>query len=557
MTEAVGLVQQFVQRTGQLYSLPAAAAEVLRLTGDPQASSAAFKECLERDPALAARILRVVNSSLFGVSRQVTDLSQALSLLGMRPLKLLVLGFSLPKELFTGLEATVLTRYWQHTLIKAVGARELAERQWHIGGDEPFLAGLVQDIGLLALVQHLGEPYQTLLGLVDQQPGGNLLERELETLGFDHVVLSARLLAHWGLPAGICASISVPPSEARIAELSPSERTLPQILHLAELLARLLEHPEGPALAELTAIGGRYCNLTSVELTPLVEALQHKVAALASVLALELEDGQPYVDLLVAAQRRLADESIDAAVQLASLTPEAEILDLANRLQGELAIACGRPPAAADSRERSAGPPTTERTSFPTEAARPLDDVAPPDRSQHGAVVTASARLGTLNLAATTDASLQSRVAAAVQRCRHLRRPVSLALFEIDRFSDVLVELGPAGMAEVTHWLRVAVADWTGQRAGATLVSDSCLAIVWEDCPRNEGVQMARQVLASVKPWSSAEFVLRTDLTLSCGLATVDFAPKNFDPQALIDAAQRCLSGAQLSGGDTVKSIAF
>src|SRR5688572_10211847 len=98
-TETVGLVQQFVERTGQLYSLPAAAAEVLHLTGEPTIDPRAIKACLESDPALTVRILRVVNSSLFGASRQVTDLSQALTLLGIRPLKILVLGFSLPKEL--------------------------------------------------------------------------------------------------------------------------------------------------------------------------------------------------------------------------------------------------------------------------------------------------------------------------------------------------------------------------------------------------------------------------------------------------------------------------
>ena len=85
MTETVGLVEQFVQRTGQLYSLPAAAAEVLRLTSEPRVDSAALKSCLERDPALATRILRVVNSSLFGASRTITDLPQALTLLGIRP----------------------------------------------------------------------------------------------------------------------------------------------------------------------------------------------------------------------------------------------------------------------------------------------------------------------------------------------------------------------------------------------------------------------------------------------------------------------------------------
>src|SRR4029079_8447270 len=171
------------------------------------------------DPALAARILRVVNSSLFGPSRQVTDLNQALTLLGIRPLKMLVLGFSLPKELFAGLEAQVLARYWRQTLITAVAARETSERLWRVPGDEPFLAGLVQDIGVLALIQQFGEAYMKLLSPV-QMHRGSLLERRVETLGFDHLILSARLLGHWGLPAGLCAAISIAPSEDRINELT-------------------------------------------------------------------------------------------------------------------------------------------------------------------------------------------------------------------------------------------------------------------------------------------------------------------------------------------------
>src|SRR5438309_4858112 len=177
-TETVGLVQQFVERTGQLYSLPAVAAEVLHLTSEPQIDPRLLRQCIESDPALAARLLRVVNSSLFAPSRHVTDLNQALTLLGIRPLKMLVLGFSLPKELFAGLEAEVLGRYWRQTLIKAVAARELSERLWQTPGDEPFLAGLVQDIGVLALIQQLGPSYEKLLSLV-QSNGGSLIECEL------------------------------------------------------------------------------------------------------------------------------------------------------------------------------------------------------------------------------------------------------------------------------------------------------------------------------------------------------------------------------------------
>jgi HD-like signal output (HDOD) protein len=303
---ATGLVQQIVEGTGQLYSLPAAAAEVLRLTAEPRIDARRVRECLELDPALTARILKVVNSSLFSLSRQVTDLGQALSLLGTRPLRMLVLGFSLPKELFAELEGEVLGRYWRHSLIKAVAARELAERVWQIPGDEAFTAGLVQDIGILALCQQVGPSYVQFLDHL-QQHGGNLIDRELETLGFDHAVLTARLLSHWGLPASLCAAISVPPDERAVAALAPAERALPQILHLAELAARLVEQPYGPALHDLLKVGGRYVRLTYESLQPVIAVLQQKVEQLAEVLDLALPEGESYTDLLVAAHRRLGE----------------------------------------------------------------------------------------------------------------------------------------------------------------------------------------------------------------------------------------------------------
>ncbi|HEX5104664.1 MAG TPA: HDOD domain-containing protein, partial [Pirellulaceae bacterium] len=323
-TTSTGLVQQFIRQTERLYSLPAVAMEALRLASEPHVDAVALKQCIERDPALTARILRVVNSSLFAASRQVTDLNQALSLLGTRPLKMLVLGFSLPKELFTGIEADVLARYWRRTLTKAAAARELAQRLWRLSGDDAFTAGLVQDIGVLVLVQQLGEPYLHLLDHV-QVHGGNLLERELDSLGFDHRVLGARLLAHWGLPAGLCAAVAVPPNLERVEALEPADRTLPQILHLAELLARMLEQPYGTALRDLLAAGAKYRGLTYEGLRPIVAVLQRQVTELADVLSLELPEQQSYADLLIAAQERLANETACATAELLSADPEAEL----------------------------------------------------------------------------------------------------------------------------------------------------------------------------------------------------------------------------------------
>ena len=163
MIDSATTLDHLAARCGQLYSLPGVAMQVLQLTRNPQVDTRALKECIENDPAISSRILRVVNSSLFGLSREVSDLNQALALLGIKPLKLLVLGFSLPSGLFLDVEAKTLLWYWKHTLTKAVAGRELSHRLWRIPGDEAFLAGLFQDLGVLVLFQQLGQPYARFL----------------------------------------------------------------------------------------------------------------------------------------------------------------------------------------------------------------------------------------------------------------------------------------------------------------------------------------------------------------------------------------------------------
>ena len=82
--------EQLILEVGDLYSLPAVAMEVLALARDPALDAADLKASLERDPALAAKVLRVVNSSLFGLAHPVSSLNQAITMLGLRPLKIAI-----------------------------------------------------------------------------------------------------------------------------------------------------------------------------------------------------------------------------------------------------------------------------------------------------------------------------------------------------------------------------------------------------------------------------------------------------------------------------------
>ncbi len=277
MSDPAATLDRLVAKAEQLYSLPTVAMEVLQLTDNPQVDTRALKECIENDPALTGKILRVVNSSLFGLSRVISDLNQALAFLGTKPLKLLVLGFSLPSGLYAGIEFRTLGWHWRHTLTKAVAARELSERLWHVPGDDAFIVGLLQDIGLLLLVQQLGEPFTRFLDRVVASHM-DLAAMELGALGFVHAELSSRLLERWRLPENLVAAVAAD-AQKLPADVTASQAALPRILRLAELVAQLLADGQTAALKELLDFGRDYRNAPADALESLLHDVRGKGAA--------------------------------------------------------------------------------------------------------------------------------------------------------------------------------------------------------------------------------------------------------------------------------------
>jgi HD-like signal output (HDOD) protein/GGDEF domain-containing protein len=542
------VLQQFVDRSRKLYSLPAVALEVIELTNQPTVDTRALKECIEKDPALTIRLLRVVNSSLFGLSRQVSDLNQALALLGIKPLKMLVLGFSLPKDLTEGIEAKTLRRYWQHTVVKAVACRLLAERLGGVSGDEAFLAGLLQDIGQLALIQDLGPPYVRFLEHVHDQQG-DVLAMELETLGFDHAVLSSRLLAGWQLPTALAAAVASSHDAQQIAKLPPPQRRLPQILHLGELIARAIDFPGPASLDQLLSASREYAALGFEQLDALAATLHGQVVQLASALSLDLPETTPYTELLRAAHERLAEVALEGALALASAAAEQRVLDEARSLRDQLQAAIAGPRQAR---------PHSDAIVATHAAAKPAPHVVDTDDGREPSKTTVHLHPVSPKKSSSThddEPGLLGRVAAAISHARVSRRPVSLALLQVDDWQSAIVALGPQAAVSTLRMLETALNSWTHERGSTLATGDAQFALVWEDCSRREALDLVRQLQSAIHAWQPSGDPV--GLTLSIGVATLSLAPKNFPPQELIEAARRCLSGAQLSGGNSAKSIEF
>ncbi|MDZ4820136.1 MAG: HDOD domain-containing protein [Planctomycetota bacterium] len=578
MADIPSKLDRLVERCSKLYTLPVVAVRVIQLTSSPTVDVRALKDCIENDPALTCKVLRVVNSSLFGLSRIVTDLNQALALLGTNPLKLLVLGFSLPDNLFVGVNGDILRRYWHRTLIKSVAAREISQSVCKQASDDAFIAGLLQDLGVLALLQEHGEVYAALLDYGFSK-SDNLAALERQALGFDHFELSARLLEEWCLPRELVAAVRAGSNEERIAELPVVSRSLPRILQLADLIANVLAENRSDLLETMLQAAQRDHHFAESKLTELVAALQTKVDQLAEVLNLELPSEHDYNRILAEAHQQLSSvateiasetlrwrsrglDSTDETALLAELTQLANEADRATRPRKQQPRPAGSAEAAEPAAKKiktadSLGGSSTRFDGPVTESpGLPIEKYAAAPKASNYARGARAATLTPDQLA--LDALLESRVNAAVGACRQARAPLSLLLIHVDKFDELVAKFGIKRMDPFVRALQ-SICRQVEFPGAYTLPREAAdLALLVPDCDRRQAVELANELAGKARLLSGS--VGRGDnsmivLTLSVGVASLALPPKNFPASDLMQSAERCLSGATLSGGNSIKSL--
>jgi diguanylate cyclase (GGDEF)-like protein len=191
-----------------LPSPPRVAAEIIALADDPDLSLVQVAGVLSKDPALAAKILRVANSPIYARRRKSDSLRQALLVLGLNATLTLALGFSLVMSLRRdrahGLDYKA---FWRRALLAATASSALAEVLERRDGEELSLAALLQDIGMLALDKVEPELYRNAPAAADHAA---LVAHERAALGTDHAEAGEWLLERWRfgerLRAGVAAS---------------------------------------------------------------------------------------------------------------------------------------------------------------------------------------------------------------------------------------------------------------------------------------------------------------------------------------------------------------
>jgi HD-like signal output (HDOD) protein len=200
-----------MQVLNSLHELPVMPAVAARILGfnDDVVSVHEVARVIATDPVLTASLLRVANSAYYGFARRLATVHEAVLLLGFKQVRQVAIGASLMNawKQPPGPGGFDLDLFWGHSLAVAVMA-EIGARKFMAGRpEEAFTAGLVHDVGALALLQAMPREFGEALD-ISRRSGISIWDAELELIGFTHAELGGRLVERWNLPTGIVQAVA-------------------------------------------------------------------------------------------------------------------------------------------------------------------------------------------------------------------------------------------------------------------------------------------------------------------------------------------------------------
>lgn len=197
-------IRQAVSRVERVSSLPKVYARVSALLSDPRSSALDVGKAISADQALTARLLKLVNSAFYGFPSRIDSVTRALTIVGFRQIRELVLATSV-WGMFGGVSAGSaldMGGFWKHSLACGVACRVLAVFREEKNAESFFVAGLLHDIGRLIMLENFTDEYSRVLREAREN---NLLlyQVEEEVFGFNHADVGQELVSFWKLPEAL------------------------------------------------------------------------------------------------------------------------------------------------------------------------------------------------------------------------------------------------------------------------------------------------------------------------------------------------------------------
>lgn len=195
--------------------------EIIDVIESPFSSAVHVAEVVARDSALSARLLKLVNSPIYGFPRTIKSIEQAVSIVGSNDLMALVVQVS-SIAYFRGISNEILDMgsFWESSISCALFARLLAFRRFRGDDSHFFVGGMLMNLGRLVMVQRMPEAFSIALYMASR--GASLLESEKAVFGYCSSDVTLSLFDRWFLPPDLARSIT----EGRSTRVNDRKSTL-------------------------------------------------------------------------------------------------------------------------------------------------------------------------------------------------------------------------------------------------------------------------------------------------------------------------------------------
>ena len=229
--------QELVKGVVRLVSLPEVCTRVNEMVDDPHATFSDIGAVISQDTALTARLLRIVNSAFYGITVRIETVSRAITIIGARELRDLMIATSAVK-LFDKIPNDLIdmTTFWRHSVYCGVVARLLASRCDVLHSERLFVAGLLHDVGSLIIYHKIPDLAREALLAADRN-SGVLYQAEQEVMGFDHAQVGGELMREWRMPATLQEAVEFHHDPGKAGE-APLECA---IVYIANIMTKLAE----------------------------------------------------------------------------------------------------------------------------------------------------------------------------------------------------------------------------------------------------------------------------------------------------------------------------
>ncbi|BCS55673.1 HDOD domain-containing protein [Geobacter sp. SVR] len=271
-------LEQLIMNASDLPTIPVVATKVLQLIENEETSTEELARVVESDPAVAARVLKISNSSFYGCQRQIHTLSHAITMLGYNTLKSLVVAASV-KQVYKpyGLTEKML---WEHSSGAGLAARIIANANSLINEEEAFLGGLFHDIGKIIMNIMYNQQFQMVMQITYNE-GISFEDAEQQVFSYAHADVGALVIKKWNFPEILMNTVRLHHTFDFNENEDPYLVKLTCVVGLADLFCKKigigLRHPDS-ALVLHESLPARLLKLDETRLDSMLATFEHVYA---------------------------------------------------------------------------------------------------------------------------------------------------------------------------------------------------------------------------------------------------------------------------------------